>query len=144
MQAEVPVGLPGRQASRASRRTGTLQRARECSAGRLVTYVCRRTCKQAEELSLEAQRSAIESYCAVHENQLVKLCQDVMSGRKDVRPGLADALRTSARHLRMSLIVLKFDQVRSCRSQASCGCMNGTSKGNLKGTRCDSGVGSHA
>ncbi|MFO0655515.1 MAG: hypothetical protein U0787_10600 [Polyangia bacterium] len=26
--------------------------------------------------------------------KLVKLCQDVMSGAKDVRPGLADALRT--------------------------------------------------
>jgi len=42
----------------------------------------------AEGMSLDAQRSAIESYCAMMGIKLVKLCQDVMSGGKDVRPGL--------------------------------------------------------
>jgi hypothetical protein len=42
----------------------------------------------AEGLSLEAQQAAIEGYCAIHGIKLVKLCKDVMSGGKDVRPGL--------------------------------------------------------
>ena len=63
-----------------------------------------------EGLSLDAQQSAIERYCALHGIKLVKTCKDVISGGKDVRPGLADALRT----LRGSadvLIVLKFDRL---------------------------------
>ena len=43
-------------------------------------------------------------------NKLVKLCQDVMSGGKDVRPGLADALRTLQGSADV-LIVLKFDRL---------------------------------
>ena len=65
------------------------------SPRRAVGYVRVSTDMQAAEgMSLDAQRSAIESYCAMMGIKLVKLCQDVMSGGKDVRPGLADALRT--------------------------------------------------
>jgi DNA invertase Pin-like site-specific DNA recombinase len=64
----------------------------------------------AEGMSLDAQRSAIESYCAMMGIKLVKLCQDVMSGGKDVRPGLADALRTLQGSADV-LIVLKFDRL---------------------------------
>ena len=78
---------------------------------RAVGYVRVSTDMQAAEgLSLAAQQAAIESYCSMHGIKLVKLCKDVMSGGKDVRPGLADALRT----LRGSadvLIVLKFDRL---------------------------------
>ena len=42
--------------------------------------------------------------------KLVKLCQDGMSGGKDVRPGLADALRTLQGSADV-LIVLKFDRL---------------------------------
>ncbi|MBL9040647.1 MAG: recombinase family protein, partial [Myxococcales bacterium] len=68
---------------------------KEQSPRRAVGYVRVSTDMQAAEgMSLDAQRSAIESYCAMMGIKLVKLCQDVMSGGKDVRPGLADALRT--------------------------------------------------
>ena len=52
-------------------------------------------------MSLDAQRSAIESYCAMMGIKLVKLCQDVMSGGRTfdlgspTRCGLCKALRMS-------------------------------------------------
>jgi DNA invertase Pin-like site-specific DNA recombinase len=81
------------------------------SPRRAVGYVRVSTDMQASEgMSLDAQRSAIESYCAMMGIKLVKLCQDVMSGGKDVRPGLADALRTLQGSADV-LIVLKFDRL---------------------------------
>ena len=81
------------------------------SPRRAVGYVRVSTDMQAAEgMSLDAQRSAIESYCAMMGIKLVKLCQDVMSGGKDVRPGLADALRTLQGSADV-LIVLKFDRL---------------------------------
>lgn len=78
---------------------------------RAVGYVRVSTDMQAAEgLSLEAQQSAIESYCSMHGIKLVKLCKDVMSGGKDVRPGLTDALRTLQSSADV-LIVLKFDRL---------------------------------
>lgn len=44
--------------------------------------------KAMEGLSLEAQQSAIEGYCAIHGIKLVRICKDVISGGKDQRPGL--------------------------------------------------------
>jgi len=61
-------------------------------------------------MSLEAQQSAIEGYCALHGIKLVKICKDVISGGKDVRPGLQDALRTLQTSADV-LIVLKFDRL---------------------------------
>ncbi len=84
---------------------------KEQSPRRAVGYVRVSTDMQAAEgMSLDAQRSAIESYCAMMGIKLVKLCQDVMSGGKDVRPGLADALRTLQGSADV-LIVLKFDRL---------------------------------
>ena len=78
---------------------------------RAVGYVRVSTDMQAAEgLSLEAQQSAIEAYCSMHGIKLVKLCRDVMSGGKDVRPGLTDALRT-LQSCADVLIVLKFDRL---------------------------------
>jgi len=78
---------------------------------RAVGYVRVSTDMQASEgMSLEAQQSAIEGYCALHGIKLVKMCKDVMSGGKDVRPGLADALRTLQTSADV-LIVLKFDRL---------------------------------
>ena len=66
-------------------------------------------------ISLEAQQAAIEQYCALHELKLVKVCQDVISGGKDQRPGLQDAL-TQLDKGGDVLVVLKFDRLsRSIR-----------------------------
>ena len=77
---------------------------------RAVTYVRVSTDMQAiDGLSLEAQQSAIEAYCALHGIQLVRICKDVMSGGKDQRPGLQEALDV----LERSADVLDCTEVRS-------------------------------
>ena len=78
---------------------------------RAVGYVRVSTDMQATEgLSLEAQQSAIEGYCMLHGIKLVRVCKDVISGGKDVRPGLAEALSTLQRSADI-LVVLKFDRL---------------------------------
>ncbi|MFO0655016.1 MAG: recombinase family protein [Polyangia bacterium] len=78
---------------------------------RAVGYVRVSTDMQAAEgMSLEAQQAAIEGYCAIHGIKLVKLCKDVMSGGKDTRPGLGEALRTLQQSADV-LIVLKVDRL---------------------------------
>ena len=83
---------------------------------RAVGYVRVSTDMQAMEgLSLEAQQSAIEGYCALHGIKLVRIYKDIMSGGKDQRPGLLEALDTLERSADV-LIVLKFDRLsRSIR-----------------------------
>ena len=83
----------------------------EGSQRRAVGYVRVSTDMQATEgLSLEAQQSAIEGYCMLHGIKLVRVCKDVISGGKDVRPGLAEALSTLQRSADI-LVVLKFDRL---------------------------------
>ena len=78
---------------------------------RAVGYVRVSTDMQASEgMSLDAQQSAIDGYCALHGIKLVKICKDVISGGKDVRPGLQEALRTLQTSADV-LIVLKFDRL---------------------------------
>ena len=78
---------------------------------RAVGYVRVSTDMQATEgMSLEAQQSAIEGYCMLHGIKLVRVCKDVISGGKDVRPGLAEALSTLQRSADI-LVVLKFDRL---------------------------------
>ena len=81
-----------------------------------IGYVRVSTDMQASEgISLEAQQAAIAQYCALHELKLVKVCQDVISGGKDQRPGLQDALRSLERGGDV-LVVVKFDRLsRSIR-----------------------------
>jgi DNA invertase Pin-like site-specific DNA recombinase len=68
-----------------------------------------------EGISLEAQQAAIEQYCATQGFRLVKVYKDVLSGGKDQRPGLQDALNTLERGADV-LVVLKFDRLsRSIR-----------------------------
>jgi DNA invertase Pin-like site-specific DNA recombinase len=68
-----------------------------------------------EGLSLEAQQAAIERYCAAQGLRLVRLCQDVLSGARDQRPGLQEALDCLQRNADV-LVVLKFDRLsRSIR-----------------------------
>ena len=83
---------------------------------RAIGYVRVSTDMQAQEgISLEAQQAAIQQYCSLHGLKLVTICQDVLSGGKDQRPGLQDALRTLQRSGDV-LIVLKFDRLsRSIR-----------------------------
>ena len=81
-----------------------------------IGYVRVSTDMQAHEgISLEAQQAAISQYCALHELKLARIYQDVLSGGKDRRPGLQDALM----HLDKSgdvLVVVKFDRLsRSIR-----------------------------
>lgn len=64
----------------------------------------------ADGLSLDAQTAAIEQYCSMQGLRLVRVCQDVISGAKDQRPGLEDALGTLQRGADV-LVVLKFDRL---------------------------------
>ena len=78
---------------------------------RAVGYVRVSTDMQAMDgLSLEAQQSAIEAYCSLHGLKLVRICKDVMSGGKDQRPGLQEALDVLERSADV-LVVLKFDRL---------------------------------
>ncbi len=88
----------------------------EVKVRRAVGYVRVSTYMQAAEgLSLDAQAAAIENYCTMHGLKLVRIYQDAMSGGKDQRPGLQDALETLQRNADV-LIVLKFDRLsRSIR-----------------------------
>ena len=73
-----------------------------------VGYVRVSTDMQAiDGLSLDAQRHAIKAYCAINNLRLLKICQDIESGGKADRPGLADALSVKAD----VVVVLKFDRV---------------------------------
>ena len=99
----VHKGVPNKDSQRPYGVEGTQRRA--------VGYIRVSTDMQAADgLSLDAQQSAIESYCAMMGIKLVKLCKDVMSGGKDVRPGLQEALRTLQTSADV-LIVLKFDRL---------------------------------
>ena len=102
--------------SRHSARTGTLPNGGNVAIRRAIGYVRVSTDMQAiEGISLEAQQSAIQQYCSLHGLKLVAVCKDVLSGGKDQRPGLQDALRTLERSGDV-LVVLKFDRVsRSIR-----------------------------
>lgn len=78
---------------------------------RAVGYVRVSTDMQANEgLSLDAQTAAIEQYCALHGLKLYSICKDVISGARDQRPGLQDALENLQRGVDV-LIVLKFDRL---------------------------------
>jgi DNA invertase Pin-like site-specific DNA recombinase len=74
---------------------------------RAIGYIRVSTDMQASEgLSLDAQHSAIEQYCALHGLKLVKVCRDVISGGKAQLEREAEVL-----------VVLKFDRLcvpRSC------------------------------
>jgi DNA invertase Pin-like site-specific DNA recombinase len=78
---------------------------------RAVGYVRVSTDMQAADgLSLDAQTGAIEQYCAAHGYTLVRVCRDVISGAKDQRAGLQEALDLLQRGADM-LVVLKFDRL---------------------------------
>lgn len=63
---------------------------------------------QAEHgLSLDAQRAVINAYCAANDLRLIRTFEDVESGGKSDRVGLADALVTKAD----VFVVLKFDRL---------------------------------
>ena len=73
-----------------------------------VGYIRVSTDMQAVDgLSLDAQRHAIQAYCSINGLKIIKICQDVESGGKADRPGLADALSVKAD----VVVVLKFDRV---------------------------------
>jgi len=73
-----------------------------------VGYVRVSTDMQAADgLSLDAQREAIRAYCAANGFHLVKIFQDVLSGGKADRPGLAEALKVKSD----VFVVLKFDRL---------------------------------
>ena len=102
--------------SRHSARTGSPPINGNVAIRRAIGYVRVSTDMQANEgISLEAQQAAIQQYCSLHGLKLVAVCKDVLSGGKDQRPGLQDALRTLERSGDV-LVVLKFDRLsRSIR-----------------------------
>lgn len=78
---------------------------------RAIGYIRVSTDMQAVDgLSLDAQKAAIEQYCAAHGYKLMKVCRDVISGGKDQRPGLQDALSSLEKGADI-LVVLKFDRL---------------------------------
>ncbi|HNN92082.1 MAG TPA: recombinase family protein [Pseudomonadota bacterium] len=81
-----------------------------------IGYVRVSTDMQASEgVSLEAQQGAIRQYCELHGLRLLGIHQDVLSGGKSQRPGLADALSRLRRDADV-LVVVKFDRLsRSIR-----------------------------
>ena len=81
-----------------------------------IGYVRVSTDMQASEgVSLEAQQGAIRQYCELHGLRLLAIHQDVLSGGKSQRPGLADALGRIRRDADV-LVVVKFDRLsRSIR-----------------------------
>lgn len=89
---------------------------RNVATRRAIGYIRVSTDMQASEgLSLDAQQAAVEHYCAAQGLLLTKICKDVMSGGKDQRPGLQDALTCLERGADV-LVVLKFDRLsRSIR-----------------------------
>lgn len=73
-----------------------------------VGYVRVSTDMQATDgLSLDAQRHAIQAYCGSQGLRLIKIYQDVESGGRADRAGLAEALGTKAD----VFVVLKFDRL---------------------------------
>jgi len=83
---------------------------------RAIGYVRVSTDMQANEgISLEAQQAVIAQYCALHGLKLVKVYQDILSGGKDRRPGLQEALKQLSSSGDV-LVVVKFDRLsRSIR-----------------------------
>mgnify|MGYP002146955591 CR=1 FL=1 len=80
-------------------------------ARRAVGYIRVSTDMQAADgLSLEAQQAAIERFCEAQGLRLVRLCRDVVSGAKEQRPGLQEALDCLQRGADV-LVVLKFDRL---------------------------------
>jgi DNA invertase Pin-like site-specific DNA recombinase len=102
--------------TRLSARTDSSSNFGSLTIRRAIGYIRVSTDMQASEgLSLDAQQSAIEQYCAAQGFRLVKVCKDVISGGKDQRPGLQDALTSLDRGADV-LVVLKFDRLsRSIR-----------------------------
>jgi len=87
---------------------GNVANGQSASGRTAVGYVRVSTDMQAVDgLSLDAQRHAIQAYCSLNGLRLIKICQDVESGGKADRPGLADALSVKAD----VVVVLKFDRV---------------------------------
>ena len=76
-----------------------------------VGYIRVSTDMQATDgLSLDAQTSAIEQYCAMFGVKLVRIHRDVLSGAKSERPGLQAALSDLQKGVDV-LVVLKFDRL---------------------------------
>src|SRR3569832_1381017 len=105
-----------KDSSKRSARTDSNPNYSHLTIQRAIGYIRVSTDMQANEgLSLSAQQAAIEQYCALHGLKLVKVYKDVLSGAKDQRPGLREALDSLERDASV-LIVLKFDRLsRSIR-----------------------------
>jgi DNA invertase Pin-like site-specific DNA recombinase len=85
---------------------------------RVIAYVRVSTDRQAETgLGLEAQRAKVAAYCALHDAELVRLCEDAGASASTLdRPALAEALAELAAGRADALLVLKLDRLtRSTR-----------------------------
>jgi len=105
-----------RQRPAAMARNGIGAGERDQSVRTAIGYIRVSTDMQASEgVSLEAQQGAIRQYCELHGLRLLATYQDVLSGGKSQRPGLADALSRLRRDADV-LVVVKFDRLsRSIR-----------------------------
>ena len=84
--------------------------------GKIISYLRASTDRQGRSgLGLEAQRTAVEAYCARTSATIAKEFLEVESGRHDHRPKLAEAL-AFARRAKATLLVAKLDRLsRSVR-----------------------------
>jgi DNA invertase Pin-like site-specific DNA recombinase len=88
------------------------------TARRVIAYVRVSTDKQAESgLGLEAQREKVRAYCALHDAELVRICEDAGASASTLaRPALAEALADLSAGRADALLVLKLDRLtRSTR-----------------------------
>lgn len=88
------------------------------SARRVIAYIRVSTEKQADTgHSLEAQRSKVTAYCALHDAELAMVAEDAgYSASTLARPALADALARLSRGEADALLVVKLDRLtRSTR-----------------------------
>lgn len=87
---------------------GNVANEQATGARTAVGYVRVSTDMQANDgLSLDAQRHAIQAYCSAHGLRLFRIYQDIDSGGKANRIGLAEALSVKVD----VVIVLKFDRL---------------------------------
>ena len=79
---------------------------------KVIGYCRVSTRMQADEgISIDAQKELIRKWCDLTDSKLIKIFTDVISGAKEERPGLDEALNYIETDKADTLVVLKFDRL---------------------------------